>query len=80
MSCFCGKLVFSDLSNMGDSKCFSKWVPEGLQLFSKETPTQLFSCEYYQIFKDTFFIEHLRRFLLIVERKTVINRRGLLKL
>ena len=26
----------------------------------KETPTQLFSCEYCEIFKDIFFIEHLR--------------------
>ena len=26
----------------------------------KQTPTQVFSCEYYRIFKNGFFIEHLR--------------------
>ena len=31
-----------------------------LQLFWKETPTQLFSCEYCEIFKNTYFEEHLR--------------------
>ena len=25
-----------------------------------ETPTQVFSCEYYEIFKNTYFEEHLR--------------------
>ena len=30
-------------------------APEGLQRFSKETPTQVFSCEIYEIFKNTFF-------------------------
>ena len=26
----------------------------------KETPTQVFSCEFYKIFKSIFFTEHLR--------------------
>ena len=26
---------------------------------NKETPTQVFSCEYCEIFKNSFFIEHL---------------------
>ena len=26
----------------------------------KEVPTQVFPCEYYEIFKSTFFTEHLR--------------------
>ena len=30
----------------------------------KETPTQMFSCEISQIFKNTFFTEHLRWLLL----------------
>ena len=25
----------------------------------KKTPTQVFSCEYYEIFKNTYFEEHL---------------------
>ena len=35
-----------------------------LQLYLKETPTQMFSCEISQICKNTFFTEHLRRLLL----------------
>ena len=33
---------------------------EGLQLYYQETPTQVFSCEYYEIFNNTYFGEHLR--------------------
>ena len=34
----------------------------GLQAcnFTKETPTQVFSCEIYEIFKNTYFEEYLR--------------------
>ena len=31
----------------------------GLRLAKKETPTQVFSCEFCEIFKNTFFTEHL---------------------
>ena len=35
-------------------------TPTGaLQLYKKETLTQLFSCEFCKIFKNTFFTEHL---------------------
>ena len=34
-----------------------------------ETPTQLFSCEYYIIFKNSFFLEHLRWLLLEDDKK-----------
>ena len=30
-----------------------------LQLYQKETPTQVFSCEYWEIFKNTVFEERL---------------------
>ena len=36
----------------------------GLQLFEKEALTQVFSCEYYKFFKNTFFIVHFRWLLL----------------
>ena len=32
----------------------------GLKATLKETLTQRFSCEYYEIFKNIFFEEHLR--------------------
>ena len=35
--------------------------PEALQLYQKETPTQVFFCEYCRIFKNTYFEEHLRK-------------------
>ena len=38
----------------------NQWnLPLCLQLYWKETPTQLFSCEYCEVFKGSFFIEHL---------------------
>ena len=39
---------------------FLKILPLGLQLYYKETPTQVFSCEYCEISWNTYFEEHLR--------------------
>ena len=36
-------------------------MPEGLQLYYKETPTQVFPCEFCEVFKNAYFEEHLRR-------------------
>ena len=38
-------------------KKLKHWRSEGLQLYRKETPTQLFSCEYCEIFKNSLLIE-----------------------
>ena len=35
--------------------------PLGLQLYLKETPTLVFSCEIYNIFKNTYSEEQLQR-------------------
>ena len=43
---------------MGKHLCWR--VSEGLQLYLKETQAQLFSCEYCEVFKNTYFEEHLR--------------------
>ena len=42
-----------------DSLCWSTCVtdPKGLQLYKKETPTQLFPCKYCKIFKISFFFK-----------------------
>ena len=37
-----------------------KLQPSGLQLYEKETLTQLFFREYCEIFKNTYFEKHLR--------------------
>ena len=39
-----------------DKSCNS---PEGQQIYQKETPAQVFSCEYSKCFMDSFFIEQL---------------------
>ena len=41
------------------------WKTWGLQLYEKKTLTQVFFCEFYEIFQNTFFIEHFRRALLL---------------
>ena len=39
---------------------------QACNFIKKETPTQMFSCEFCEIFKNTFFIEHLRWLLLYI--------------
>ena len=41
-----------------------KLQPDASNLIKKETLTQVFSFEFYKIFKKTFFIEHLQWLLL----------------
>ena len=38
----------------------------------KETPKQVFCCEFCQFFKNTFFIEHLRWFLILTDSDPVM--------
>ena len=42
------------------AKFTGKHLCRGL-LIEKETPTQVFFCEFSEIFKNTFFAEHLRK-------------------
>ena len=37
-----------------------KHLPSGLQVYYKETPTQVFSCEYCEIFQNSYFEEHMQ--------------------
>ena len=37
------------------SRFFNKVVVVGIATLLKETPTQVFSCEFWEIFKNTFF-------------------------
>ena len=39
---------------------FKKLQGRGLEHYQKETPTQVFSCKYFEIFKNTYFEKHLR--------------------
>ena len=52
--------VFLQISQNSPKLCFNKVV--GLRsatLLKKETLAQVFSCEFYEISKNTFFTEHL---------------------
>ena len=40
---------------------------EGKQLYQKGTPTQVFSCEYFELFTESFFIEQLYSFSITKE-------------
>ena len=46
----------------GKHLCWSLFFlfPEGLQLYQKEAPIQVFSCEQCDIFKNTYFKKHLQ--------------------
>ena len=48
----------------GKHRCWSLFlinkVKETLQSYEKETPTQVFSREICEVFKNTYFEEHLR--------------------
>ena len=35
---------------------------------TKEAPTQLLSCEYFEIFENTFFTEHVQWLLLLFQK------------
>ena len=50
------KQSFADIFKIGALK---NKVGTYLEHYWKETPTQVFSCEYCEIFKNSFFIEHL---------------------
>ena len=57
------KYVFLKISQISqENTCVG--VLWGLQLYQKETPTQMVSCEIYKIFRNTFFTEHLQWLLL----------------
>ena len=38
---------------------FQAWGPEACKFINKEPLAQVFSCEFWEISKNTFFIEHL---------------------
>ena len=64
--------VLKNFSNfIGKHLCWSLFFNKvvGLQLYFKETPTQVFYCKIYKTFKKNFFIEHLQGLPLSVHIK-----------
>ena len=49
-------------------------VLQACNFIKKETPAQMFSCKYCKIFKNSFFIEHLRCLLLHWLKKCFVQR------
>ena len=60
------KNVFLDISqNSQENACvgfsfLKSCRSQACNLIKKETPTQVYFCEFFKIFKNTFFIEHLQ--------------------
>ena len=63
---FCKKSSLKISQNSHENTCIAFSIlinlhASGLQLYQKkEAPTQVYSCELSEIFKNTFFSEHLR--------------------
>ena len=56
---FCKKGVLRNFSKLIGSTCATASFSIRLSFIKKETLAQLFSCEFLEIFKNIFFIEHL---------------------
>ena len=56
--------VLVDFTEAFVSRCSSKWM----FLKISQIPTHLFSREIYEIFKNTFFTEHLWRLSLVLQQ------------
>ena len=56
---FCEKLI--NFAKFAAKSLFKQtFSSQASNFIKKETPTQVFFCEFYKIFKNTFFTEHLR--------------------
>ena len=63
---------------IGVFKNFAKFTGKHLRwsfcnLYSKQTPTQVFPCEFCEVFQNTFFTEHLRTFC---EKENALFQKG----
>ena len=60
----CKKVVFKNFVKLTGKNLFLFLFLQAYNVIKKETPSQVFSCQFYDIFKNIFFIEHLRWLLL----------------
>ena len=61
---FYKKVVFKYFVKLTGKNLLVFLFLQACNVIKKETPSQVFSCEFGEIFKNTFLIEHLRRLLL----------------
>ena len=62
--CSIKKVVLRILQKSQENTCVRvqyKLMPKTCNLNKKETPTHVVSCEFREIFKNIFFVKHLRR-------------------
>ena len=53
---FCKKSISKNFRKFtGKHPC---WRPEAYKFIKKDTPAQVFSCEFSEIFKNTFFLKN----------------------
>ena len=68
--CSVKKMFLNILQNSQEKTCarvsFLIKLQASCNFIKKETPTQVFSCEFCEISKNTFFTEHLRWLLLLL--------------
>ena len=57
---FCEKSVHEFFAIFAEKHPSWIFSDSGVQLYQKETPTQVFSCKYRKIFKNTYFEGDLR--------------------
>ena len=57
---FCKKAVLKNFAIFTGKLFRWSYRPVGLQLYKKETPTQVFSCKHCEICKNIYFQERLR--------------------
>ena len=76
----CSKQIFLNIIQYSqENSLLILLVIELLKLIKKETLTQVFPREYYEIFKNSVFTEHLRWLLLVDVISMLITLRGYLE-
>lgn len=51
----------------------TKLLTGGLQFYSKETPVEVFSCEFYKNLKNTNFGEHIRTVVFVSHSQQILK-------
>ena len=75
---FCKKVVFENFVKLTGKNLLVFLFLQACNVIKKETPSQVFSCEFGEIFKNIFLIEHLR-WLLLPDLKPLDSLRQLCK-
>ena len=70
------KVFLKILQNSQENTCVGVSFlikPQTCNFIKKETPTRVFSCEFFEIFKNTYFVEYLRKAAFVVSQKIFVR-------